>query len=139
MFSILVLSLRSLFDALLVLLPISLAAMMTTATGVLIDMPFNMTNVVVIPLIMGLGIDNGIHVFFRFRGGESLEAMMTSSTPRAVLLSAMTTLAAFGALAVSGHPGMHSIGVLLSFAVIYLIVCTLVVLPAMLALSARRG
>lgn len=138
-FSILVISLRSLFDAFLVLLPITLAAMMTTATGVLIDMPFNMTNVVVIPLIMGLGIDNGIHVFFRFRGGESLEAMMTSSTPRAVLLSAMTTLAAFGALAVSGHPGMHSIGVLLSFAVIYLVVCTLVVLPAMLALSARRA
>jgi predicted RND superfamily exporter protein len=73
----------------------------------------------------------------RFRSGASLEEMMTSSTPRAVLLSALTTLAAFGSLAVSGHPGLHSIGVLLSFAVIYLILCTLVVLPAMLALSAR--
>jgi hypothetical protein len=138
-FSVLVVSLRSILDALLVLLPITLAALMTTATGVVIDMPFNMTNVVVIPLIMGLGIDNGIHVFARFRSGESLEAMMTSSTPRAVLLSALTTLAAFGSLAVSGHPGMHSIGVLLAFAVIYLILCTLVVLPAMLALSERRA
>ncbi len=138
-FSVLAVSLRSVADALLVLLPITLAALMTTATGVVIDMPFNMTNVVVIPLIMGLGIDNGIHVFVRFRGGESLEAMMTSSTPRAVLLSALTTLAAFGSLAVSGHPGMHSIGVLLAFAVIYLILCTLVVLPAMLALSERRA
>jgi hypothetical protein len=136
-FSILVVSLRSILDALLVLLPITLAALMTTATGVVIDMPFNMTNVVVIPLIMGLGIDNGIHVFVRFRSGESLEAMMTSSTPRAVLLSALTTLAAFGSLAVSGHPGLHSIGVLLAFAVIYLILCTLVVLPALLALSER--
>ena len=134
---LLVLTLRSIPHAFMVLLPISLAALMTTATGVLIDMPFNMTNVVVIPLIMGLGIDNGIHVFMRFRSGASLEEMMTSSTPRAVLLSALTTLAAFGSLAVSGHPGMHSIGVLLSFAVIYLILCTLVVLPAMLALSAR--
>jgi hypothetical protein len=134
---LLVLTLRSIRHAFMVLLPISLAALMTTATGVLIDMPFNMTNVVVIPLIMGLGIDNGIHVFMRFRSGASLEEMMTSSTPRAVLLSALTTLAAFGSLAVSGHPGLHSIGVLLSFAVIYLILCTLVVLPAMLALSAR--
>ena len=64
---------------------------------------------------------------------------MVSSTPRAVLLSALTTLAAFGALAVSGHPGLQSIGVLLSFAVIYLVLCTLVVLPAMLALSSRQG
>jgi len=136
--TILVLALRSLRYAILVLLPISLAALMTTATGVLIEMPFNMTNVVVIPLIMGLGIDNGIHVFMRFRDGASLEEMMVSSTPRAVLLSALTTLAAFGALAVSGHPGMHSIGVLLSFAVIYLVFCTLMVLPAMLALFGRR-
>ena len=138
-FSVLVLSLRSIRDSFLVLLPITLAALMTTATGVVIDMPFNMTNVVVIPLIMWLGIDNGIHVFMRFRSGESLEEMMTSSTPRAVLLSALTTLAAFGSLAVSGHPGMHSIGVLLAFAVIYLVLCTLVVLPAMLALFERRS
>jgi hopanoid biosynthesis associated RND transporter like protein HpnN len=137
-FSLLVLTLKSFRDAVLVLLPITLAALMTTATGVLIDVPFNMTNVVVIPLIMGLGIDNGIHVFMRFRSGSSLEEMMLSSTPRAVLLSALTTLAAFGSLAVSGHPGLHSIGVLLSFSVIYLIFCTLVVLPAMLALRARR-
>ncbi len=136
-FSLLVVTLRSVRDAVLVLLPITLAAIMTAATGVLIQMPFNMTNVVVIPLIMGLGIDNGIHVFMRFRGDASIEEMMTSSTPRAVLLSALTTLAAFGALAVSGHPGLHSIGVLLSFSVIYLVLCTLVVLPAMLVLSAR--
>ena len=135
--SLLVLALRSVPHALMVLLPISLAALMTTATGVLIQMPFNMTNVVVIPLIMGLGIDNGIHVFMRFRSGASIEETMTSSTPRAVLLSALTTLAAFGSLAVSGHPGLHSIGVLLSFSVIYLILCTLVVLPAMLAVWAR--
>jgi uncharacterized protein len=138
-FCILVVALRSFRYALFVLLPITLAALMTTATGVLIDMPFNMTNVVVIPLIMGLGIDNGIHVFMRFGDGASLEDMMVSSTPRAVLLSALTTLAAFGALAVSGHPGLQSIGVLLSFAVIYLVLCTLVVLPAMLALSSRQG
>jgi len=137
-FTILVVTLKSFRDAIFVLLPITLAALMTTATSVLIDMPFNMTNVVVIPLIMGLGIDNGIHVFMRFRSGASLEEMMISSTPRAVLLSALTTLAAFGSLAVSGHPGMHSIGVLLSFSVIYLVFCTLVVLPAMLALAGRR-
>ena len=138
-FTLLAVTLRSFRDAIFVLLPISLAALMTTATGVLIDMPFNMTNVVVIPLIMGLGIDNGIHVFMRFRSGASLEEMMVSSTPRAVLLSAITTLEALGSQEVSGNQGMHSIGVLLSFAVIYLIFCTLVVLPAMLALSGRRA
>lgn len=136
---VLLLTLRSVGDAVMTLLPITLAAFMTTAVGVLIDMPFNMTNVVVIPLILGLGIDSGIHVFIRYRHAGSMTGMMESSTPRAVLLSAVTTLAAFGSLAVSGHLGMRSLGVLLSVAVIALLFCTLVVLPALIALrSARR-
>ncbi len=136
---VLFLALGSLVDAITVLLPITLAALMTTAFGVLIEMPFNMTNVVVIPLIMGLGIDNGIHVFMRFQGNASVGEMMSSSTPRAVLLSALTTLAAFGSLAVSGHRGLHTMGVLLSVSVIGLILCTLVVLPAILILFRRSG
>ena len=133
---VLLLALRSPLDAVLVLLPITLAALITTAFGVVADLPFNMTNVVVIPLILGLGVDNGIHVYLRYRHAGSLDRMMASSTPRAVLLSALTTLGAFGSLAVSGHRGMHSLGVLLSVSVVALLVCTLGVLPAMIA--ARR-
>jgi len=108
---------------------------------VLIDMPFNMTNVVVIPLVLGLGIDSGIHVYMRYRHAGSMSSMMESSTPRAVLLSALTTLAAFGSLAVSGHRGIHSLGVLLAVSVIALVFCTLAVLPAMIAMASgnRRG
>jgi hopanoid biosynthesis associated RND transporter like protein HpnN len=136
---VLLLTLGSVADAAMTLLPITLAAFMTTAAGVLIGMPFNMTNVVVIPLILGLGIDSGIHVFIRYRHAGSMTGMMESSTPRAVLLSAVTTLAAFGSLAVSGHLGMRSLGVLLSIAVIALLFCTLVVLPALIALRGARS
>ncbi|MCH2173390.1 MMPL family transporter [Myxococcota bacterium] len=129
--------LRNPLDALLVTLPITLAAFLTTAVGVLIDQPFNMTNVMVVPLILGLGVDNGIHVFLRFRGDESLASAMGSSTPRAVLLSALTTLGAFSSLMISTHPGFRSIGVLLSVAVVFLIVCSLVVLPAMIEVRER--
>lgn len=135
---ILFFTLGSLADAILVLLPITLAALVTTAVGVLIGLPFNMTNVVVIPLVLGLGIDSGIHVYMRYRHAGSMADMMESSTPRAVMLSSLTTLAAFGSLAVSGHRGIHSLGILLAVSVIALVFCTLAVLPAMIALRARR-
>lgn len=136
---VLMVTLRSLVDAFLTLLPITLAALITTAVGVLIDMPFNMTNVVVIPLILGLGIDSGIHVFIRYRHAGSMSGMMESSTPRAVLLSAATTFAAFGSLAVSGHVGLRSLGVLLSVSVVALLFCTLVALPALISVRQARS
>jgi hopanoid biosynthesis associated RND transporter like protein HpnN len=129
---ILLISLGSVLDALMVLVPISLAAMITIAFGVLFEVPFTMANVVAIPLVLGLGVDSGIHVFMRYRHDGTFTDMMSSSTPRAVLLSALTTLAAFGALSLSPHPGLGGLGTLLAIAVLALIYCTLVVLPAMI-------
>jgi hopanoid biosynthesis associated RND transporter like protein HpnN len=137
---ILFIVLRNPIDALIVLLPITLAAFLTIAFGATIGMRFNMANIIVVPLVIGLGVDNGIHVFLRFRQDGDLSKMMGSSTPRAVILSSLTTLAAFGSLALSGHWGIHSMGVLLSFAVISMTACTLIVLPAMILVMERyRG
>jgi hopanoid biosynthesis associated RND transporter like protein HpnN len=130
-------TLRSALDALFVLMPITLAAVMTVALGVVTSTPFNMANVVAIPLVLGLGIDNGIHIFMRFRHDGSLQHVMGSSTPRAVMLSALTTLAAFASLSLSGHRGIQSMGVLLAIAIGCLIYCTLVVLPAMILVRER--
>jgi len=138
-FLVLLATLRSPLDALLVLAPIGLAAVLTTAVAVLIDMPFNMSNVVVIPLVLGLGVDNGIHVFMRIREAHSLADALGSSTPRAVMLSALTTLAAFSSLSVSHHPGIRSLGVLLSVSVFCLLACALVVLPALVVVFRRSG
>ncbi|MCH2184790.1 MMPL family transporter, partial [Myxococcota bacterium] len=135
---ILFLALRTLVGVVLILFPIFLSALITISTSVLFDLPFNLTNVVVIPMIMGLGVDNGIHVYMRYREGHSVSSLMDSSTPRSVLISALTTLSAFGSLAVSGHHGLHSLGVLLSVSLLCVVVGTLVVLPAMLSLVDSR-
>jgi hypothetical protein len=133
-------ALRRVGDAFVAMLPITLAALITTAFGVLAGVPFNMTNVVVIPLVLGLGVDSGIHVLTRFRHDGSMERMMESSTPRAVMLSALTTLASFVSLTVSEHRGIRSLGLLLSVALLALLFCTLVLLPAWISwrAGARR-
>jgi catechol 2,3-dioxygenase-like lactoylglutathione lyase family enzyme len=136
---ILFITLRSALDAVLVLMPIGLAVFFTSAFGVLSDTPFNMSNVVAIPLVLGLGVDSGIHVFMRFRHDGSLANAMGSTTPRAVVLSALTTLAAFGSLTLSAHRGISSLGLLLAVSVVGLIYCTVVVLPSVLLWLGRAS
>ena len=75
-------------------------------------MPLNMANILVIPLIFGLGVDNGIHVVERFRRSGAVSELMHSSTPLAVVLSTLTTIGTFAALTLSPHQGTASIGYL---------------------------
>jgi len=130
--------LRSPLDALLVLAPLALAALLTVAVGVMIGLPFNFANVIALPLLLGLGVDSGIHMVTRAReeaGGKA--ASPSNSTPRAILLSALTTLASFGSLSISRHLGTASMGQLLTIAILLTLVCVLTFLPALLALAGR--
>lgn len=126
-------------DVLLVLAPLSLGSLLTCASMVLIDMSFNFANVLVLPLLFGIGVDSGIHLVHRARhdaarstGGDSL---VESATAGAVFYSAMTTTLSFGTLALSGHEGMHTLGVMLTIGMFWTVVANLVVLPALLVVA----
>jgi len=129
--------LRSIRDMLLVLAPLGLAALLTVAATVVFAIPFNFANVIVLPLLFGLGVASGIHIVLRHRTDRSGQFLETS-TPRAVLFSALTTIGSFCALALSTHRGTASMGMLLTIAITVTTVCTMVVLPALLALLDRR-
>ena len=139
---LLLILLRSLRDTLLVLLPLLLAGLLTSAAGVILDIPFNFANIITLPLLLGIGVDNGIHMVSRARmampGDRNL---LHTSTSRAVVISGLTTVASFGNLGFSAHPGTASMGQLLTVGVLLTMVCTLLVLPAILAStgSAQNG
>jgi predicted RND superfamily exporter protein len=63
--------------------------------------------------------------------------VFATSTPRAVLFSALTTIAAFGTLALSDHRGTASMGVLLSISVIAAVGSVLGLTPALMRWAAR--
>jgi hopanoid biosynthesis associated RND transporter like protein HpnN len=132
---LLLILLRSPRDTAFVLAPLALAALLTVATTVLLGMPFNFANVIVLPLLLGLGVASGVHLMLRHRRGG---ALLRTSTPRAVMFSALTTVGSFGSLAISSHRGTSSMGALLTIALIYTLICSLLVLPAMLARRAAR-
>ena len=132
-FVILLVALRSPVDALLVFIPLTMTALVTLSASVVSGMQLNMANIVVIPLIFGLGVDNGIHIVKRFHQVADVTKLVQSSTPRAVFLSNLTSLSTFCALSVSTHHGIYSIGVLLTVGLASLMLLTLIALPALLA------
>ena len=113
----------------LMMAPLALAASLTAAAGVILDIPFNYANVIVLPLLLGIGVDSGIHLVMRQQHVQEGDLFGTS-TPRAVLFAALTTVGSFGSLMLSPHRGTASMGELLSIAIAFTLLCTLFVLPA---------
>lgn len=129
---------RNLMDAALVAIPLALAVLFTSAGSVLFDVPINFANVIVIPLLLGMGVDTGIHLVHRTRTEVLPDGnLLRTSTAGAVLLSALTTTASFGTLAFSSHLGMASLGKLLAMGIALIVVCNLVVLPALVRVTGR--
>ena len=130
---LLVVVLRSLRDSLLVLLPLMLAASLTVAVVVLTGQAFNFANIIALPLLLSLGVAFGIYLVLRHRETPRVADLLRTSTPRAVLFSALTTMVSFSSLMVSSHRGTASMGYLLGICLSLALLCTLVVLPALLA------
>lgn len=123
--------LRSPREILLVLAPLLLAAALTGATLVALDQPFNFANVIGLPLLLGTGVDSSLHVVLRARSVR--RGLLETSTARGIVYSALTTLCSFASLSASAHPGTASMGTILTIGIAWSLVCSLVVLPAMLA------
>jgi len=132
---LLLLFLRSIRDALFVLVPIVFAAVVTAACSVLFGLPLNFANIIALPLLVGVGVDSGIHMVHRMRTEPPSDGdPLRTSTSRAVFLSALTTVASFGNLAFSTHPGMASMGQLLTIGMVMSLIAVLGLLPALMRL-----
>jgi hypothetical protein len=135
----LLIELRSISDTLLILLPLTLSLLMTGASSVILDIPFNFANVIVIPLLLGSGVE-GIYLIHRFRKDPPPSGnMLETSTARALFLSTLTTILSFSALSFSSHRGMASMGKLLTICIGSLMITTLVFLPALLKFVKTAG
>jgi uncharacterized protein len=118
---------------LLTLLPLGMAALWTLLGMRIFQIAFNPANLVIMPLLVGIGVDNGIHMVRHFLGAATPEEEIAgSSTGRAITLSTLTTMAGFGSLMIAHHQGIFSIGALLTLSMGSCLVVALAVLPSLL-------
>jgi len=131
--------LKSVSDTILVLLPLVLSLLMTGAASVILDIPFNFANVIVIPLLLGSGVEV-IYFIHRFQTDPpSTGNMLETSTARALFFSTLTTILSFSTLSFSLHRGMASMGKLLTICIGSLMITTLIFLPALLKFVRPRA
>jgi hopanoid biosynthesis associated RND transporter like protein HpnN len=100
---------------------------------------FNLANLFAVPILIGMGVDNGVNMLYRWREERDKSALiLTKAVGKSVTISSLTTIAAFGALIAAEHRGVSSLGWVLSLGVTLILVATLVVLPALFELVGRR-
>jgi hopanoid biosynthesis associated RND transporter like protein HpnN len=130
---------RRIDDTALVLIPLSLAAGLTVATAVILDIPFNFADVIVLPLLLGMGVDSCVHLIHRARFPIAHDhGVLGTSTARAVFYSALTSIFGFGTMGFASHMGLATLGQMLTLGVTYSMLCNMVVLPALIALRSER-
>lgn len=136
---VLFLTMEKKVDVLLVLAPLFLASLLTGAAMALMGVHFNFANIIALPLVFGMGVDNCIHMVHRFRTAPPRDGILLhTSTALAVVLSALTNISGFGNLSISPHRGMASMGIMLSIGMLTTLLCSMIVLPALLAQIERR-
>jgi len=127
---------RSWRSALLALVPLGLGILWMIGAMVLFDLHFNFMNLFVITMILGIGVDYGIHVIHRYlEARDAHEGDVPGAveeTARGVLLAALTTIVGFGSLATSHYPGLVSMGLVSLLGTAATAIVAIAVVPAWL-------
>ena len=124
-------------DVLFAVLPLGLGMVQLFGIMGYLDIPLNPANMIVLPLILGIGIDYGVHVVHDFRRQRG-RYRISPSTANAVFLTTLTTMVGFGSLMIASHRGLQSLGRVLTIGVCCCLFCSIVVLPAILTLLTRH-
>ncbi len=128
---------RSLTAVILSLLPVGIGTLWLVGLMGWLDMPFNPANIMTLPLVIGIGVTNGIHILNRF-AEERTPGILSRSTGKAVLVSGLTAIAGFGSLMLAKHRGIHSLGCVMATGIATCMIAALAFLPALLNLLGRR-
>src|SRR5262249_39210567 len=126
-------------NTLLALLPLVLGVGWTVGLLGLFGFPLNPANMIAFPLILGVGVDNGVHVIhdwlLRRRDGA---ATISRAIGRGVFVKALTTIIGFGTLMISSERGLASLGFILALGVSCCMLTALLFLPAVLGALSKK-
>ncbi len=136
---IVLIAFRSFITTALGIAPLIAGLLLMVAGMWVFGLKFNVANIIVMPLLLGVGIDSAIYIINRhLRGGESPVQVVSSSAGKGVLLNALTIMFSFGVLMVARHQGVFSIGAVMSLGMVSIVLAFLLFLPALLMLFSKK-
>ena len=130
---------RSIRDALLSLAPVAVGFVITFGVMFLVGMAVNAANIIVLPLMFGIGVDAGVHMIHRWRMNPDARPLgLTSGTGKAISLTSYTAMIGFGSMMIAKHRGVASLGFVLTLGLGMTLLACWTVMPALLELRTRR-
>lgn len=120
----------------LALVPVGISAVQLCGWMIAWQIPFNAANMIVLPLIIGIGIDDGVHIMHDFAHRGARKFQLSVSTTLAVILTSLTTMAGFGSMVIADHRGLYSLGLVLMAGVGLCLWHSWFTLPALLSFLA---
>jgi hypothetical protein len=138
--AVLVLDFRRGRELLFGLFPLAVGVLLTLGVMGLCGVSLNPANMIALPLIIGVGVDNGVHVIHDYldrRRGASYTLRRATGT--GIFVAGLTTLLGFGTLMISNHRGLAGLGLILTLGVAGSMLTALVLLPACLKYRSERA
>lgn len=128
-----------LHDALLSLLPVGVGFALTFGLMWLCGMRVNAANIIVLPLMFGIGVDAGVHMLHRYRADPTAQPLgLSHGTGKGITVTSLTAVIGFGSLLVASHRGIASLGFVMASGILLTMFACWWVLPAWLTLRRPR-
>jgi len=129
---------RTLRKASLALVPLVIGTIWMLGTMELTGLQITMVNIMAIPLIIGIGIDDGVHIIHRYQiEGRDQHQTVFASTGRAILLTSLTTMLGFGSLTFATYRGLGSMGSALFIGVGTCFLATVLIIPTVMGMLVK--
>jgi hypothetical protein len=137
-FLILSLAFRGPHRGLVAMLPLIFGGLWMFGICAIIGLRLDFFNVVIIPVVIGLGVDDGVHFYYNYleRGRGSIGIVMRR-IGTAIWMTSITSMIGFGGLAITDYDGLKSIGALAIVGISTTLLATLLLMPAVLWAAER--
>lgn len=126
---------RGVFGALVVLATVGVALLWLAALFVALGWRLNLFNLVALPLLVGMGQDDSLHILHRYREeGRGMIAFVMRETGGAVTLTTVTTVIGFSSMLFVDHLGLRSLGFTAVLGMTFCLLASVTLVPASLRL-----
>jgi uncharacterized protein len=132
-------SLKNFFHTLMVAGPLFAGMACLPGVMLLFDVSLNFFNVVVLPNLLAVAVDNSVHLFHRYKEeGKGSMAHIMAHTGVTAIVATCSNAAGYGALVIAHHAGLRSVGMLAVIGVACTFVGTTILFPALIELREKK-
>jgi preprotein translocase subunit SecF len=122
------------------LIPLTFGLLWMLGVCAWVGLRLNFFNVIIIPAVIGIGVDDGVHFYFRYlKYGQNSIRRSLETVGFAIIMTSLTSSIGFGGLAIADYAGLKSIGYLAIAGILSTLAATLLLVPSLLYVAEANG